>query len=256
MNQNNHGLLFVFFALAIAGNWMMKSHHSQNKEISPRYKQPDSIITLEESKNIQQTGGIERLGLGDDPFGIREKYSGFHRVPELKRYLTQNDFADPPDLRTLTQALSNNLSADPFFQMMQPVDSELTSDYGTRSDPIEMGTLQSHSGEDYAVPFNTEIPSPSDGIVEFAGERTGYGLTVEIKHSEKISSLFAHLNQIDVVPGQQVQEGRIIGRSGSTGRSTGPHLHYELRVDGKPVNPKILAMLLTMLSGQEDPGGF
>ena len=118
------------------------------------------------------------------------------------------------------QAVSSDLGADTFFQMMQPVDFQMTSDYGTRSDPIRMGAFQNHSGEDYAVPFNTEIPSPSDGIIEFAGERTGYGLTVEIKHSEKISSLFAHLNQIAVAAGQQVQQGHIIGRSGSTGRST------------------------------------
>lgn len=250
MNQNNYGLLFVLFVLAIAGNWMMKPHHSTNAEVSPGYKRPESIITLEKATYPQKTGGIDRLGFGDDPFGIKEKYTGFHHIPE------ELDFPDPPDLGRLMQMLSSNLHEDSLFQMMQPVEFQMTSDYGTRSDPIGMEAFQNHNGKDYAVPLNTEIPCPSDGVIEFAGEKTGYGLTVEIKHSEKISSLFAHLNQITVAAGQQVQQGEIIGRSGSTGRSTGPHLHYELRVDGKPVNPKILAMLLTMLAGPQEPGGF
>jgi len=95
-----------------------------------------------------------------------------------------------------------------------------------------------HKGIDIANDFNTPISASASGIVIFAGWQGGYGKKVVIYHMNKYTTVYAHLNEILVNVGDQVKQGQIIGKMGSTGYSTGPHLHYEVYVDGVPRNPK------------------
>ncbi|MEM9207433.1 MAG: M23 family metallopeptidase, partial [Pseudomonadota bacterium] len=94
-----------------------------------------------------------------------------------------------------------------------------------------------HSGLDFATPTGTRILATGSGRVARAGWMGGYGRMVEINHGNGLSTRYAHLSRISVKSGQRVTAGDVIGRAGSTGRSTGPHLHYETRIDGKAVDP-------------------
>jgi len=115
-------------------------------------------------------------------------------------------------------------------------DFRFTSGFGNRRDP-KTGGRRMHNGIDLAGPSGTDIFAPADGVVTYAGWQSGYGNYIEIQHDFGIETRYGHLSRIRVKKGQRVSRGEQIGDMGSTGRSTGTHLHYEVRVDDKPVNP-------------------
>ena len=112
----------------------------------------------------------------------------------------------------------------------------VTSNFGTRKDPFT-GEPKRHRGIDFAGKIGTELLAVAPGRVISAGERVGYGTTVEIDHGLGFTTLYAHLSQTLVTRGDWVRPGTVIGLAGSTGRSTGPHLHYEIRYKGVPFDP-------------------
>jgi len=111
-----------------------------------------------------------------------------------------------------------------------------TSPFGMRTHPIS-GRREMHDGLDMAAPAGTPIRASGEGTVTFAGWKSGYGRTVIVRHGFGFETLYPHLSRIRVKKGQKVSRGERIGDMGSSGRSTGSHLHYEVRVGGKPVNP-------------------
>lgn len=115
-------------------------------------------------------------------------------------------------------------------------DGRYSSKFGYRKDPFN-GKSAMHSGVDYAAPEGTSLLATADGVVVEAGTRGGYGKVVQIRHEFGLETVYAHMNRIRVVVGQRVQRGAWIGDMGSTGRSTGSHLHYEIRQDGAALNP-------------------
>ena len=118
--------------------------------------------------------------------------------------------------------------------------SRITSGFGGRMHPIAK-QFRMHTGVDYAAPTGTPIRTVGDGVVEFAGVQRGYGNVVEIKHRDGKNTLYAHMHTIAVRKGQAVSQGDNIGTVGSTGWSTGPHLHFEFRVNGVHQDPMTLA---------------
>ncbi len=118
----------------------------------------------------------------------------------------------------------------------KPVKSRITSEFGTRNDPFT-GKPKKHRGIDFSGKIGTELMAVAPGRVVSAGERVGYGTTVEIDHGLGFTTLYAHLSQILVSRGDWVRPGTVIGLAGSSGRSTGPHLHYEIRYKGAPFDP-------------------
>lgn len=118
-----------------------------------------------------------------------------------------------------------------------PADGYLTSTFGRRASPFGTGSTDFHKGLDIANRPGTPVRAPAQGIVTFAGWDGGYGNCVVINHGNNISTRYGHLQQIFAKLGQAVSRGDVIGSIGSTGRSTGPHLHYEVRVGGVSVNP-------------------
>jgi len=116
-------------------------------------------------------------------------------------------------------------------------DPELTSPFGYRPDPF-LGRLMLHPGVDLAEPYGAEIHAAAAGRVVHAGPAGGYGIMVEIDHGNGLATRYAHMSEVLVEEGEAVDKGAVLGRLGSTGRSTGPHLHYEVRVDGEPVDPE------------------
>lgn len=126
---------------------------------------------------------------------------------------------------------------DKILPIGAPVEKmRITSNFGTRNDPFT-GKPSKHRGIDFAGKIGTELMAVAPGRVVSAGERVGYGTTVEIDHGLGFTTLYAHLSQITVARGDWVRPGTIVGLAGSTGRSTGPHLHYEIRYKGVPFDP-------------------
>lgn len=128
-----------------------------------------------------------------------------------------------------------------------PVKGILTSGFGTRRDPIT-GRRTFHPALDIAAPPGREVHAPADGIVTRAGRIGGLGNAVYISHGFGVNTRFGHMSKLAVKPGDHVHRGDLIGYVGSTGRSTGYHLHYEVHVDGKPINP--LAYILDRPTGR------
>lgn len=121
-------------------------------------------------------------------------------------------------------------------QMSYPVDAPVTSPFGWRMHPI-LGYEKFHSGIDFGADYGTTIRAAAAGIVIYAGWYGGYGNTVIINHGNGITSLYGHTSQLFVREGQVVQKGEAIAAVGSTGLSTGPHLHFEVRQNGEPIDP-------------------
>jgi murein DD-endopeptidase MepM/ murein hydrolase activator NlpD len=117
-----------------------------------------------------------------------------------------------------------------------PVEGTVTSSFGEREDPFN-GEGAFHAGVDISAPTGTVVRATGDGLVDSAGMRNGYGRQVEIDHGHGVRTSYAHLSGMTVVPGQSVVRGQVIGYVGRTGRSTGPNLHYEVRINNVPVNP-------------------
>ena len=116
---------------------------------------------------------------------------------------------------------------------------KLSSNFGVRNDPIDH-IHRFHAGVDIACPVNSPVYASRDGIVIFAGYKGGYGNLVIIQHSRGYFTLYGHLNTISATKGNKVATGQLIAKSGNTGRTTGPHLHFEIRKNYKPVNPLLL----------------
>jgi murein DD-endopeptidase MepM/ murein hydrolase activator NlpD len=119
---------------------------------------------------------------------------------------------------------------------MWPVEGRVGSSFGERSDPIN-GEGAFHSGLDIDAPYGTPVRAAGDGNVADTGMNAGYGREIILNHGHAVSTLYGHLSSIVVTPGQHVTQGQVIGYVGQSGRATGPHLHYEVRVHNVPVNP-------------------
>ncbi len=140
--------------------------------------------------------------------------------------------------QTAVATLDGLRRALPATPLRKPLAGELqlTSVFGYRTDPF-FGRPALHSGVDLREDYGAPVQATAAGVVAVAGPQGGYGNLVEIDHGGGLSTRYGHLSAIQVAPGQQIAPGAVIGRVGSTGRSTGPHLHYEVRMDGEAVDP-------------------
>jgi murein DD-endopeptidase MepM/ murein hydrolase activator NlpD len=127
----------------------------------------------------------------------------------------------------------------PFLPIREPLvgDSGVSSPFGYRTDPF-IGRPALHPGIDLVQAYGADIKATAAGKVVRAGPMGGYGNMVEIDHGNGIATRYGHMSEVLVEEGDVVKAGDVLGRIGSTGRSTGPHLHYEVRVDGEPVDPE------------------
>jgi murein DD-endopeptidase MepM/ murein hydrolase activator NlpD len=130
------------------------------------------------------------------------------------------------------------LTASSAGGFIMPTDGEVSSSFGYRRHPI-LGTVRLHAGTDFGAGYGSPIWAAKDGEVIFAGWNGGYGNCVIIAHEGGLSTLYGHQSDIAVSVGQEVSQGEIIGYVGSTGQSTGPHLHFEVRVGGQPEDPML-----------------
>ncbi|OJU60163.1 MAG: hypothetical protein BGO08_09175 [Altererythrobacter sp. 66-12] len=150
------------------------------------------------------------------------------------------------------------VSAQPIARVSVPSgmpvqDATLTSSFGMRNHPI-LGGRRDHKGIDLAQPIGTPVYATADGLVSKAAPFSSYGNYIQIEHGGGLETRYAHLSGFAVATGDQVHKGQLIGYVGTTGRSTGPHLHYEVRVAGDAVDPTPYMVGNTQLAVSEDPG--
>ena len=115
----------------------------------------------------------------------------------------------------------------------------VTSPFGQRVHPID-GVLRNHAGLDLAAPHGAPVCAAAAGVVEAAGPRAGYGLAIDVRHRGRTVTRYAHLSEVLVEPGQRLARGQLLGKVGATGRATGPHLHFEVRIGGQARDPAAL----------------
>jgi murein DD-endopeptidase MepM/ murein hydrolase activator NlpD len=186
-----------------------------------------AIIAGLNPQEIQTPGGVG--GLVSDSTVVSPHQDEIDRMTFRSRRLTG-------DLEVLENRLDERERLWSSTPSITPVRGLLTDSYGGRSDPFT-GRPGTHSGIDIATPQGRPIIAPADGVVAKAEWASGYGKVVYISHGYGYSTRYGHLSKINVKAGQRVKRGDVIGLVGSTGRSTGPHLHYEVRLNGQPMNP-------------------
>ncbi|HJQ82622.1 MAG TPA: M23 family metallopeptidase [Candidatus Binatia bacterium] len=144
---------------------------------------------------------------------------------------------DGPDLEELERAVSRTGRLLSTLPLRWPVHGPVRSEFGPRLSPWS-GKREHHNGIDIGSPPGTPVVSPGAGTVVSASTQGRLGRHVTLDHGNGVRSLYGHLQAVDVSRGDAVEKGQVLGRVGNTGRSTGPHLHYELLVEGKPVDPR------------------
>ena len=139
---------------------------------------------------------------------------------------------------TFAQNTQKILLAAQKMPLGAPVPTEISSRFGGRANPFSGYGGEIHLGLDFRGEVGDPVKATASGVVNYASMQNGYGNIVRITHENGYETLFAHLSQIDVQMGQTIKAGDVVGKLGSTGRSTGPHLHYEIRKDGTPIDPE------------------
>lgn len=189
---------------------------------------------------------FERSGMSVDNLlsSVRQSYTGIGGPETALNAGSISGFADP----TLNDRFASLMGDMDRMNMLRIAAAKLpyampvqhahrfTSGFGYRRDP-KNGVTRAHNGIDLAGPRGTPIESTADGVVVFAGRQSGFGNLIRIRHDFGFETLYAHLNKIHVKVGDRIARGEHIGDMGTTGRSTGVHLHYEVHLGGKPVNP-------------------
>lgn len=133
-------------------------------------------------------------------------------------------------------------------------DGRLTDGFGDRHNPFGGYGSEFHAGQDIATNYGTPVVATANGVVAFAGAQSGYGQVVVIDHGGGLTTRYGHLSHIDVEMGQNIKRGELVGKVGSTGRSTGPHVHYEIRINDEPIDPiPYLPGLETLPASESQP---
>lgn len=161
------------------------------------------------------------------------------RLAQRMDLLEKQLFSQVQSFDQLKSALEQNQDKLSHIPSVIPINIEdytMSSGYGYRRDPI-YGSSKFHEGLDFAAKTGTNVFATADGVVEVAERAAGYGNCIDINHGYNYLSRYAHLSEILVKKGEQVKRGQLIGKVGSTGKSTGPHLHYEVRFKDEPQNP-------------------
>jgi murein DD-endopeptidase MepM/ murein hydrolase activator NlpD len=232
--------------------WKATSYNSLRREqdsLKQQYRQLQSQVsdTNERLNSLQSLAGEVAMAYGitrfrQTPFGLTdtadESAADFQQSVDEFSYLARNATAvamssSGAGLRLLPATQLTSLAVVP---SIWPVAGEITGRFGERLDPFS-GEGAFHSGLDIASHYGDAIRATADGVVEDVGRRAGYGRVVIIDHGFGVSTWYAHLSAFNTEVGMTVRRGDIIGYEGQSGRSTGPHLHYEVRIYNTPVNP-------------------
>jgi murein DD-endopeptidase MepM/ murein hydrolase activator NlpD len=241
----------ILILLGVVGSyarmaWKVENYNSLQHQAQVLRERYDSL-----QRKVKQTN--EQLAslqlLADEvtsAYGVKQQLTG---SPDLVGEATGGDDLVPTMRETLAEysyLRTTNLAARQRNIFMRgdvnvlpsgwPVNGRLMGGYGVRSDPFS-GEGAMHTGVDISAPQGTPVHAAADGIVIHAGWNGGYGRCVIIDHGNNYQTWYAHLSRMDVIEGEEIRQGEVLGAVGTTGRSTGAHLHYEVRIGSTPVNP-------------------
>jgi murein DD-endopeptidase MepM/ murein hydrolase activator NlpD len=240
-------LMTLALTLLCTGGWLWSDYLAvQKKEVEEvvakaRAQQQKLSALHEKTREVQESLASWR--------GLREKV--YAAVPRRHRASSKAP-QEGEELEEMLAVLHGELK-----QMVAslpsdwPVQGKVVSGVGMRPSPWS-GEMEFHSGLDIPKPIGTAVHAPGDAVVESIAQGGGTGGTIVLDHGQEIKTQYAHLSKILVNRGDRVQKGQPIGQVGSTGKSTGPHLHYEVRVNGIPIDPR--GGLLSVTAGEAIQG--
>jgi len=207
------------------------------RDLDTKLRRAVSLGPRDRAQQVLGIGGPDELGLQNLTTMGEKKQA--EALREMHQELTQLKGAatkQEASLQMLIEYFEDKRSLYASTPSVWPVHGWVTSPFGNRTSPFS-GIMKFHEGMDIAAQTGTPVVSPADGVVIKAGFSTGYGNMVEISHGYGIRTIFGHNTRLNVKAGQRVKRGDVISYVGDTGTSTGPHLHYEVRLNGLPVNP-------------------
>ncbi len=235
-------LVFVLFCSYVRMSWRVTNydhlaadlHHLQTsyvdlqREASQHNRQMASLETL--ASEVSAAYGMDSTKLTGDGMPLdSDTVPDLHSSIEQYNFLKSASFSDIYHNYAYRWQRHNEPS-------LWPLLGALRSSFGSRSDPFS-GEGAFHTGIDLQAPKGTPVHVTADGVVQRAAWSGRYGKLVVVDHGNGIDTYYAHLSSFRVIPGEEVRRGEVIALSGATGHATGPHLHYEVRVSGVPVNP-------------------
>ena len=207
------------------------------RDLDTKLRHVVSLGPRDKAQQVLGIGGPDELGL-QNLASLGEKKQE-EALKEMHQELTQLKGAaskQETSLQMLIEYFEDKRSLYASTPSIWPVRGWVTSPFGNRTSPFS-GIVKFHEGIDIAAQTGLPVMAPADGVVIKAGFSTGYGNMVEISHGYGIKTVFAHNSRLNVKAGQRVKRGDVISYVGDSGSSTGPHLHYEVRLNGLPVNP-------------------
>lgn len=232
----------------------------ENRKLKSQYailekRLDNSIRVMEDIRN--RDDNFYRVMMQMDPLSSKERFSGLENLSKLEDLGHLNDvelisrmnrsmdllehqiYSQSVSFDQLREAAGEQKEKIARIPSVMPInikDYTMSSGYGYRRDPV-YGTAKFHEGLDFAAATGTPVFATADAVVEVAERKDAYGNCIDLNHGYNYMTRYAHLSQILVKTGQHVKRGEMIGKVGSTGKSTGSHLHYEVRFKGEPQNP-------------------
>ena len=258
-------VIFIFISAEILSNYFYEQRISEFRsnynnvslnveKLHKKIKELDKELQILEEKDsaIRSYAGmpeidrdIRKLGIGGYPVksgryfdNLAQAVSNELAALELNiEKISREINLELNSYSSIYKKVQENIHRINKIPSIRPVEGGyLNSTFGFRNDPID-NVRRFHHGQDITVKTGTPVLAPADGIVKRAYYAGGFGNHIKIKHESGYTTLFAHLSKIKVKHGQKVKRGEIIGLTGNTGRSTAPHLHYEIHYNGEPQNP-------------------
>jgi len=250
-----YAFVYIVLALALFGSvsllglvssylrmtWKVANYNNLRQEVEvlrARYQR----LEKESTQKGMQLASLQLLASEVSvAYGIRRAFTGpsetseARLVPTVSETLAEYNFLRAANFSRMARQASP-LFHPSMLPSIWPVDGRLMSYFGNRSDPFS-GDGAFHTGVDISVPSGTAVRAAADAVVVSAEWAGRYGRLVVLDHGNGLQTYYAHLSRFDVLAGQWIRRGEVIGRSGATGRVTAPHLHYEVRRAGIPINP-------------------
>lgn len=234
--------LFGFISSYARMTWKVAHYNSLRSEVDSLRAKYQELQRVTNQKN-EQLATLEMFasevsvayGLKRKPETSGDLAAGAPLGPTFRESLDQYNFLQSASISTLYHTYPKQWQTNT-RPSLWPVEGRLLSPFGGRTDPFS-GEGAIHTGVDLSAAQGTPVHAAADGIVVYAEWRGSYGRLVVIDHGNGLQTYYGHLSRFDVVTGQEIRRGDIVGKSGSSGRVTSPHLHYEVRVGGTPVNP-------------------
>lgn len=216
----------------------MKSQMAQLKALSDRLSSVASVGGRGKKQQFLGIGGTSEMSTVNlDELGKKTQKEQLEQMSQELDSLKSEAARQESGMKRLAEYFEHRNSILSSTPNIWPVRGFITSEFGKRTSPI-YGTQQFHQGLDIANAIGTPVVAPANGTVSETGYNSGYGHYIMIQHGYGMVTLYGHLSKVVVHDGQRVKKGELIGNVGNTGSSTGPHLHYEVRINGVPTNPR------------------